>query len=69
MIAAPVAPPGKRRQTLYLPSDMANEIAGEAVRQDRSICWLMQRAWRLARAEVARFPARPVLPAPRPEGK
>lgn len=60
---------GKRRQTLYLPSDIASEMASEASRQGRSGAWLMRQAWRLARATIARFPARPVMPALKREGE
>jgi uncharacterized small protein (TIGR04563 family) len=46
----------KRKQTLSFPSAMLDEIRGEAARQDRSISWLVQRAWCLASAHVAALP-------------
>jgi len=45
------------RQALYFPSEMLEEIQHEAHRQDRSISWLIQQAWRLARAELQRVPS------------
>jgi uncharacterized small protein (TIGR04563 family) len=46
-----------RRQNLYFPGDMLSELQSEAKRQDRSISWLMQQAWRLARKELRRIPS------------
>lgn len=46
-----------RRQNLYFPADMLAELQKEATRQDRSISWLMQQAWKLARAELRRIPS------------
>lgn len=45
----------KRKQSLYFPEDMLNEIAAEANRQDRSLSWIVQQAWRIARGEIMRF--------------
>ena len=47
----------KRKQSLYFPEDMLNEIQAEANRQDRSLSWVVQQAWRLARTEIMRFPS------------
>ncbi len=47
----------KRKQSLYFPEDMLREIQEEATRQDRSLSWIVQQAWRIARADVARFPS------------
>jgi uncharacterized small protein (TIGR04563 family) len=47
----------KRKQSLYFPEDMLNEIQIEANRQDRSLSWIVQQAWKIARAEVLRFPS------------
>ncbi len=46
-----------RRQNLYFPADMLTELQREAERQDRSISWLMQQAWRIARAELRKIPS------------
>ena len=47
----------KRKQSLYFPEDMLGEIQVEANRQDRSLSWILQQAWRIARSEIMRFPS------------
>ena len=47
----------KRKQSLYFPEDMLNEIQTEATRQDRSLSWIVQQAWKIARSEILRFPS------------
>jgi uncharacterized small protein (TIGR04563 family) len=47
----------KRKQSLYFPEEMLKEIQDEANRQDRSLSWIVQQAWRLARGEIKRFPS------------
>lgn len=46
----------KRKQSLYFPEDMLDEIQTEARRQDRSLSWIVQQAWNVARGEITRFP-------------
>ena len=46
----------KRKQSLYFPEEMLREIQREATRQDRSLSWIMQRAWMTARATVGTMP-------------
>lgn len=46
-----------RKQSLYFPEDMLEEIQREADRQDRSLSWVVQQAWRLARTELKRIPS------------
>lgn len=46
----------KRKQSLYLPDEMLNEMEAEAIRQDRSLSWLIQKAWNLARARIQAMP-------------
>jgi len=53
----PMAGTDKRKQSLYFPEDMLKEIQEEANRQDRSMSWIVQQAWRLARGEITRFPS------------
>ncbi len=50
------APNDKRKQSLYFPEDMLEEIQREATRQDRSLSWLVQRAWALAREQMREAP-------------
>lgn len=45
-----------RRQCLYIQADMLDEIRTEADRQERSLSWIIQRAWILARKRVASMP-------------
>ena len=47
----------KRKQSLYFPEDMLKEIQDEAARQDRSLSWIVQQAWKIARSDIARFPS------------
>jgi len=44
------------RQSIYFPKDMAEEIKAEALRQDRSISWIIQKAWRIARPKMQQLP-------------
>ncbi len=47
----------KRKQSLYFPQEMLGEIQAEAARQDRSLSWIVQKAWKIARDELKRFPS------------
>ena len=47
----------KRKQSLYFPEDMLSDIKREALRQDRSLSWIVQQAWRIARDEIKKFPS------------
>lgn len=47
----------KRKQSLYFPETMLEEIKSEATRLDRSLSWVVQRAWKLAKAEIAQIPS------------
>jgi uncharacterized small protein (TIGR04563 family) len=46
----------KRKQSLYFPEEMLHEIEQEAQRQDRSLSWLIQRAWTIARPQILKMP-------------
>jgi uncharacterized small protein (TIGR04563 family) len=46
-----------RKQSLYFPEEMLGEIQREAERQDRSLSWIVQQSWKLARAEMRRIPS------------
>ena len=45
----------KRKQSLYFPKEMLEEVAMEARRLDRSLSWIVQRAWKLAKPEFAKY--------------
>jgi uncharacterized small protein (TIGR04563 family) len=47
----------KRKQSFYFPEKMLQEITHEAMRQDRSLSWIVQRAWLIARQELKRIPS------------
>jgi uncharacterized small protein (TIGR04563 family) len=71
----------KRKVTLYFNAAMLAETQKEALRQDRSISWIIQAAWKIARDEVKRMPpalsasnvnnssAAPALTEPRPAAR
>jgi uncharacterized small protein (TIGR04563 family) len=46
-----------RKQSLYFPEEMLKEIEIEAGRQDRSLSWIVQQAWKIARADLRRIPS------------
>jgi uncharacterized small protein (TIGR04563 family) len=47
----------KRKQSLYFPEDMLKEIGDEATRQDRSLSWIVQKAWKAARKDIMSIPS------------
>ena len=47
----------KRKQSLYFPADMLREIQAEAARQDRSLSWIVQKAFRIAQPELKKYPS------------
>jgi uncharacterized small protein (TIGR04563 family) len=48
--------PDRRKQSLYFPEEMLREIQDQATRQDRSLSWIMQQAWRAARGTMGNLP-------------
>ncbi len=50
-------PTDKRKQSLYFPEEMLRQIQEEAIRQDRSLSWVVQQAWRVARERVMKIPS------------
>ena len=46
----------KRKQSLYFPEEMLREIQTEAARQDRSLSWIVQKAWVIARETIQKYP-------------
>lgn len=47
----------KRKRSLYFPDTILREMQLEAKRQERSLSWIVQYAWRIARAEMMRLPS------------
>ncbi len=65
----PMAPTtDKRKQSLYFPEEMLKEIQEEASRQDRSMSWIVQQAWKVSRAQIARVPGVEDLSPPQNPG-
>ena len=50
-------PSPKKKVTLYFSANMLGETQKEAIRQDRSISWIIQAAWRIAREDIRRLPS------------
>lgn len=47
----------KRKQSLYFPEDMLVEIQREAARLDRSLSWIVQQSWKIAREKLQAVPS------------
>jgi uncharacterized small protein (TIGR04563 family) len=62
----------KRKQSLYFPEDMLNELKKEADRIDRSLSWVVQRCIKAAMKEIKGMRSS-TLPdpssSPSPQGK
>jgi uncharacterized small protein (TIGR04563 family) len=52
----------KRKQSLYFPEEMLREIGAEATRQDRSMSWIVQKAWKVARKDMMTMPSAEGVP-------
>ena len=46
-----------RKQSLYFPEEMLAEIQLEANRHDRSLSWIVQQAWKIARTDIRKLPS------------
>jgi uncharacterized small protein (TIGR04563 family) len=53
-----------RKKSLYFPRRMLDELEEQADRQDRSISWLVQQAWALAKKQVTRLTPATGIPIP-----
>jgi uncharacterized small protein (TIGR04563 family) len=47
----------KKKQSLYFPVEMLDEMQNEADRQERPLSWIMQQAWKLSRDKIMTYPA------------
>ena len=47
----------KRKQSLYFPETMLQEIQREAARLDRSLSWIVQRCVKIALPEIRKLPS------------
>ncbi len=48
---------GSRKRSVYFPPDMMEEIQNEMTPQERTLSWLLQKAWRVARPTLCSFPS------------
>ena len=46
----------KNKRSVYLPSQIVEELESEAKRQDRTVSWLLKRAWLESREKVKKYP-------------
>lgn len=53
-------PSDKRKQSFYFPQSMLDEIQKESIRQDRSLSYIIQCAWREARKTIMSYPDTPL---------
>ena len=59
----------KRKQSLYFTQETLREIQEEAIRQDRSLSWVVQHAWKLGRERLSKMPSvRSSMPPKSTEG-
>jgi uncharacterized small protein (TIGR04563 family) len=47
----------KTKHSLYFPEEMLREITVEAKRLDRSLSWVIQRAWVRAKKQIKAMPS------------
>ena len=46
----------KHKMTVYVPDNVFDEMRLEAERQERSVSWLVEHAWKLSRGQVKTYP-------------
>jgi uncharacterized small protein (TIGR04563 family) len=46
-----------RKQSLYFPDEMLQEIQIQAQRLDRSLSWVVQQAWKISKTELRKIPS------------
>lgn len=61
-------PSDKRKQSFYFPQLMLEEIQNESIRQDRSLSYIIQCAWKEARKIIMSYPSTP-LSSSQPDGE
>ncbi len=47
----------KQKLTLYFPPELLEEARLEAQRQERTVSWILQKAWEFARQEIHKLPS------------
>lgn len=46
----------KNKRSIYIPDSIASELEEEAKRQDRTVSWLLKRAWLESREKIKKYP-------------
>lgn len=46
-----------RKQSLYFPAEVLQQMQEQAARLDRSLSWVVQRAWKVARKSIEALPS------------
>ena len=46
----------KKKMTLYFSEEIVNQTKREALRQDRSLSWIMEVAWKIAHQKLESMP-------------
>lgn len=46
----------KKKLTLYFPDHLIEQTKQEALRHDRSLSWILEMAWRIAREQIESMP-------------
>lgn len=46
----------KKKLTLYFSEDLIDQTRQEALRHDRSLSWIIEMAWRIAREQIESMP-------------
>ena len=54
---APSSSTDNRKQSLYFPEAMLEDMKAESARLDRSLSWVVQRAWKISRMEIKKLPS------------
>jgi uncharacterized small protein (TIGR04563 family) len=54
--ATPDSKTGKGKASLHFPEWMLDEMREEATRLDRSLSWVVRRAWRISRQDIKKLP-------------
>jgi len=47
----------KQKLTVYVNDDIAQEMKAEADRQDRTVSWMVEHCWRIARTRMQQIPS------------
>lgn len=47
----------KNRRSVYLTDQLVKELEDEAKRQDRTVSWLLKRAWLESRDKISKYPS------------